>query len=168
MPRVQSSARRATHQAASAAISLNLTPMIDVTFQLLIYFLLGTSFVLGEEIYRVDLPDRSEARSRAIPLANESIVVRVRSIGSGPDDYALDIEGPVPPAGNAAELFAMLNASVVSTMNPEGTITRANPVVIAPTVDTRWEHAMDVFDAAVKAGFGRVAFATNVKSAATP
>ncbi|MDZ4830525.1 MAG: biopolymer transporter ExbD [Phycisphaerae bacterium] len=149
-------------------IALNLTPMIDVTFQLLIYFLLGTSFVLGEEIYRADLPNRSDVRSRATEVADEPIVVRVRSLGSGPDDYELDIDGPLSKVSSAAELEAMLNASIVSISNPQGTITRANPIVIAPTADARWEHAIEVFDAAVKARFGRVAFATGMNATVRP
>ena len=40
-------------------LEMNMTPMIDVVFQLLIYFLLGTSFAVGEQTFRMDLPDRS-------------------------------------------------------------------------------------------------------------
>ena len=36
----------------------DLTPMIDVVFQLLVYFLVSTNFARGEQVYRVDLPSR--------------------------------------------------------------------------------------------------------------
>ena len=40
---------------------VDITPMIDVVFQLLIYFLVATNFALGEQVFRLDLPDRSGA-----------------------------------------------------------------------------------------------------------
>ena len=44
-----------------ARIALNLTAMIDVVFLLLIYFMVATEFKAGEEIFRLDLPERQAA-----------------------------------------------------------------------------------------------------------
>ncbi|MFO0828174.1 MAG: biopolymer transporter ExbD [Phycisphaerales bacterium] len=168
MPRARERAsqpRRRSPGHSPATLALNLTPMIDVTFQLLVYFLLATSFVLGEEIYRVDLPDRSEQRVRNVRMASDAIVIHVRSTGSGVDDYALDVEGPLPNVTTAAQLAEALAGSVVSVANPRGTTTRSSPIVIAPTADARWEHAVTAFDAAVKAGFRHVAFAPGAREA---
>lgn len=142
-----------------------MTPMIDVTFQLLIYFLLGTSFVLGEEIYRVDLPDRTERRERGEGTGDEPIVIRIRSQSAELNDYRVDLEGPLSALPADRSLAEGLRASIVSADNPNGLVSRRTPVVIAPSADTRWEHAVDVFDAAVKAGFNRVAFAPTSKDA---
>ncbi|MBL9147744.1 MAG: biopolymer transporter ExbD [Phycisphaerae bacterium] len=155
--------RRAT--AGAASLSLNMTPMIDVTFQLLIYFLLGTSFVLGEEIYRVDLPDRTERRERGEGTGEDPIVIRIRSQSAELNDYRVDLEGPLSTLPTDRSLAEGLRASIVSAENPNGLVSRRTPVVIAPSADTRWEHAVDVFDAAVKAGFNRVAFAPTSKDA---
>ena len=46
-----------------ARTEFNLTSMIDVVFQLLIYFIVGTTFAMGEQSYRMDLPER-EGRGR--------------------------------------------------------------------------------------------------------
>lgn len=142
-----------------------MTPMIDVTFQLLIYFLLGTSFVLGEEIYRVDLPDRTERRERGEGTGEDPIVIRIRSQSAELNDYRVDLEGPLSTLPTDRSLAEGLRASIVSAENPNGLVSRRTPVVIAPSADTRWEHAVDVFDAAVKAGFNRVAFAPTSKDA---
>ena len=53
--RQQTGGRRSAPSPPKA--ELNLTPMIDVVFQLLIYFLLGTSFAVGEQTFRMDLPE---------------------------------------------------------------------------------------------------------------
>ena len=52
---------RCGRRGGAAVMGLNLTPMIDVVFQLLIYFMAATEFRLGEEIYRTDLPQRSSS-----------------------------------------------------------------------------------------------------------
>ena len=36
--------------------------MIDVVFQLLIYFLVATNFALGEQVFRLDLPNGERRR----------------------------------------------------------------------------------------------------------
>jgi hypothetical protein len=48
-----------------SGLSLNLTAMIDVVFLLLVYFMVGTEFKLGEEVFRLDLPDRQPSMAQA-------------------------------------------------------------------------------------------------------
>ncbi|MCZ6446340.1 MAG: biopolymer transporter ExbD, partial [Planctomycetota bacterium] len=52
---------RRRHRRSRARIGLNVTAMIDIVFLLLIYFLAATEFKLGEEVYRLDLPQRGLA-----------------------------------------------------------------------------------------------------------
>ena len=54
--------------------------MIDVVFQLLIYFLLGTSFAVGEQTFRMDLPDRS-GPSEVDPFELDDAPVVVEVLG---------------------------------------------------------------------------------------
>ncbi len=58
-------ARRRRHP-EPASTELNLTSMIDVVFQLLIYFIVGTSFAMGEQSYR-------RAPRRSIPSNSTTI-----------------------------------------------------------------------------------------------
>lgn len=139
---------------------LNLTAMIDVTFQLLIYFLLAASFALGEELYRLDLPDR-DARERRSAGASLEDPVFIRLAGSDERacTIAVEIDGFTQAPADAAALESLLRASAIDAANPTGTIARTQPIVIVATPDTRWEHAVAAFDAAVRAGFTRIAFA---------
>ena len=139
--------------------SLNITPMIDVVFQLLIYFLVVTNFALGEQVFRLDLPSRGASIENADPfqLEEEPLRIRVDSIGNDGREIALGIEGPYPEPADCAELEAFLRESI---SNPaEALFRRDHPIVIVPTPDTRWEHVVGAFNAAVRSGFRSVVFA---------
>ena len=72
---------RHRHGRGSPRIDLNLTAMIDVVFLLLVYFMAATEFKLGEEIYRLDLPQRGRA-SEPFELPRDPLRVVVASTGS--------------------------------------------------------------------------------------
>jgi biopolymer transport protein ExbD len=59
--------------------SLNLTPMIDIVFLLIIFFMVGTQFAQIERQYDIDLPTVSAAQ----PLTSlpDEIVINVRRNG---------------------------------------------------------------------------------------
>jgi biopolymer transport protein ExbD len=151
----------ARRRPVAKSIGLNLTPMIDVVFQLLIYFLLGTSFALGEELYRLDLPaarDRSGERGAA-RLLEGPIMIHVTSIGEGPADCRVRVEPEWIAAQDPRGLEAALRGAIVSPGNPEGVLVRSQPMLIAADPETRWEHAVLVFDLIVRSGFTHVGFA---------
>ena len=59
---------------------LNLTPMIDIVFLLIIFFMVGTQFAERERKYDVELPTVSDA----VPLTSQpdEIVVNVQADGT--------------------------------------------------------------------------------------
>ena len=93
--------------------SLNITPMIDVVFQLLIYFLVATNFALGEQVFRLDLPNRGGSTENTDPfeLEEEPLRIRVASIGDDGREISLSIEGPYPEPTDSDELETFLKAS---------------------------------------------------------
>ena len=60
-------------------LALNLTSMIDVTFLLLVYFMVATEFKLGEEVYKLDLPDRQAAQREIDPFELDEEPLQVRA-----------------------------------------------------------------------------------------
>ncbi len=58
-----------------------MTPLIDVVFQLLLFFLTATSFYRVEKDIKVDLPKASEGK--ATPRTQREITVNVRSEADG-------------------------------------------------------------------------------------
>jgi biopolymer transport protein ExbD len=156
---------RQRHARGPAKISLAMTSMIDVVFLLLIYFLVATDFRMGEELYRMDLPNRDDAGSGADPftLDDQPLRILVNSTGLGPDMYQLRIDGPYPQPPDFESLHAFLQQKQVNPENASigsGAMFESDhPVVIQPTKATRWEHAMEAFNAAARARYTNVTFA---------
>lgn len=139
--------------------SLNITPMIDVVFQLLIYFLVATNFALGEQVFRLDLPNRGGSTENTDPfeLEEEPLRIRVASIGDDGREISLSIEGPYPEPTDSDELETFLKAS--ASNQADALFRLDHPIVIVPTPTTRWEHVVDTFNAVVRSGFRSVVFA---------
>ena len=69
-----------TPDPAQEDMGLNLTPMIDVVFLLLIFFMLATTFLDPERAVELDLPPTEHAGEE--PVATDEIVVNVLEDGS--------------------------------------------------------------------------------------
>ncbi|MCZ6836009.1 MAG: biopolymer transporter ExbD [Planctomycetota bacterium] len=142
-------------------IKLNLTAMIDVVFLLLIYFMVATDFKVGEEIYRMDLPDRSQAQAEQDPfdLDEEPLRINVATSGLGRSRYQISIDGPYPQPDDFQELFEILRARQIRDNASGGLFEPDHPIVIQPTRTTQWEHAIEAFNAAARARYTNVIFA---------
>ncbi len=153
---------RRSRRRVAGDIGLNLTSMIDVVFLLLVYFMVATEFRSGEEVYKLDLPDRSGAASDdPFELDEEPLRVEVRSRGPVGEGLSLSgaiisVPGPYPQPMDFVELRAMLVDLRVG--GKSGLFPDDHPVVITATGDTRWQHALAAFNAAASAGFVNVSF----------
>ncbi len=117
-----------------AQVELNLTPMIDVVFQLLIYFLLGTSFAVGEQTFRLDVPDRGESvEIDPFELDVTPVVVQVAGAGrisvDGPWDGPVHVDALLVPTqkpahGERVPQVVDAWAPGASTRSPAQTITQ--------------------------------------------
>lgn len=149
---------RARRRREKPNIDLNLTSMIDVTFLLLVYFMVATQFRLGEEVYRLDLPDRQPSQSTADPfeLDDEPLKVRVATTGIRPGDYRVRLEGPYPQPRTFGELEEYLVQQRIGDASPGGLFAADHPVVVLPSAETSWQHALEAFNAAVRADYSNV------------
>lgn len=150
---------RPRRRGPGTGVGLNLTAMIDVTFLLLVYFMVATEFKRGEEVYRLDLP-RSVQSNRALDpfaLPEEPLVVRVAS--RGPEDVVLRLSAPYPSPSDFEDLHRFLREAKIAEGVPGGLFANDHPIVIEPTRSTRWEHAIGAFNAAVRARYTNVTFA---------
>ena len=142
---------------ASGRIGVNLTPMIDVVFQLLIYFLLATNFALGEQVFRLDLPDRGSGEVQdPFEIPEEPLRILVSSNGVNGESIGLKILGPYPQPDSLKSLEQFLIESRASAGG--GFFLEDHPVDIVPEETTHWEHVVDVFNAAIRAGYLKVRF----------
>ncbi len=140
-----------------ATIGLSLTAMIDVVFLLLVYFIASTEFRLGEEIYRLDLPQRGRPAD-PYELPREPIRLSVASIGDGPNAYVIRLE----PAGHQPTDFQELYEHLARNRRDEtglgGLFEPDHPILIEPAGNTRWEHTMGAFNAAARARYTNITF----------
>jgi biopolymer transport protein ExbD len=147
--------RESTH--GRTRLALSITPMIDVVFQLLIYFLLTAGLMSNERILRGELPPESPASRTNDPFALEvePLVIRVASLGESLQ-ISLSIDVPNPTNLEALEQF--LRDAMLNPTQPQGLFPPDHPIRIAPDPRTRWEHVVGVFNAAVTSGYTSIAF----------
>lgn len=140
------------------ALSLNMTPMIDVVFLLLIYFVLAAQLRPPERSLASDVPARLEGGAAAadpFELPRRPILLSVRSFGAGPAEFTITTDDPtVGASADLASLSARL-AEVRGALVPEDQV-----FIVQPAPATRWEHALRVFGAVQRAGFGSVRLAS--------
>lgn len=136
---------------------MNLTPMIDVVFQLMIYFLLATNFALGEQVFKLDLPDRGgDVLKDPFEIPEEPLRILVRSIGFEGNTMEIEIEGPYPQPDSLKSLEHFLFES--RARDDSGYFLEDHPVDIVPEETTHWNHVVDVFNATIRAGYLKVRF----------
>lgn len=135
------------------AVELQLTPMIDCVFLLMIYFIWSSSFAIVERTLPSQLSQQASgsgpgSSSAPPPEADfDKVIVRVLAGDSGP---AWQVNGA--PTGSLAELG--------QTLRSIARIKRDVPVVLDPLGEVPLGDAIDVFDLARLAGFQKIQFAT--------
>lgn len=139
------------HSTRGSAYDIPMTPMIDVVFLLLVYFVWTASFQLAE--YRlpsaVSVAGTSAASASDTPPPEadfEQIVVRVLWEDAGPA-WRVN-EQPVADLASVRETL-----SRIARIQPEV------PVVLHPDAKVPVGHVIEAYDAARQAGFPRVRFA---------
>jgi len=126
-----------------------LTPMIDVTFQLLIFFLLACQFRYTEGQIQATLPAVAGPESIPSPKVDPiSVTLSPAGDGSG---VLIEVAG-AGTTGSATELHGML-VQLRERFSDEV------PVLIKPTSRVWWNHVVDAFNQAVRAKFKNIAFA---------
>jgi len=135
-----------------ASVQPPLTPMIDVTFQLLLYFLLTSTFQPNEGEIPGTLPSAGHTTAPDDPLKPIRVTVSPEGMMAENAQYQV---GRLAPVTTPEELFEALAGQ--RRQFPDADI----PVVIKPQGDVRWQFVTEVFNAAIRAKFKKIAFATS-------
>ena len=126
-----------------------LTPMIDVTFQLLLFFLLTMTFRQAEGVIPGSLPQEAGITT-ASPVDLKPIVITIRPVA---DAAIYEMSGLMAEIPSGERLYAHLKARQDQLRSAEA------PVVIRPEADVPWEYVVEAFSQSVKAKFKNVGFA---------
>ncbi|MEM1423275.1 MAG: biopolymer transporter ExbD [Planctomycetota bacterium] len=143
--------RAMLREASGGGVRLNMTPMIDVVFLLLIYFVLVADFARPSAVAELDVVRRAE-RASDDPFALPEVpsTIGVTSVGQGRGAFAIASE----QALFVGDDFDGAVRMAVATLGAD------HPVIVRPGVGARWEHAVVVYRTLRGAGFVRVELAT--------
>jgi biopolymer transport protein ExbD len=132
-------------------IVLHLAPMIDVTFLLLIFFLVSTRFGQAEGVLASQMPHQGQGQSVALPMS--PLVVRIHQVGPDLDDFEILIDHFTEVPRSFGEL-----ATYLREIQAQPGFDAETPVVLMPQPDVAWDHVVNAWNAALRAGYRTVAF----------
>lgn len=136
---------------------LNIIPMLDVCFNLLIFFISTAQFAVGEGVLPADLPMGQGKSSASAKPPEQPIVIQIVNLGG--DSISIQLEAvPTPPA-SFNELYKTLMSLKNTPSNPSGPFNADDPVIIRPDGAVKWGHIVNAFNAAVRARYTNVSFA---------
>lgn len=126
-------------------VDVNLTPLIDVVFLLLIFFMVSTTFIRESEI-ELTLPEAS---------------AEVRENPQDTIEIAIDVNGRYFVNGNAL-INAQLN-TIRQALNDVRPADVEPVVIISADANASHQAVVTVMDAARQVGLTRVTFPTNIR-----
>ncbi|HOD82842.1 MAG: Biopolymer transport protein ExbD/TolR [Planctomycetes bacterium ADurb.Bin126] len=132
-----------------------MTPMIDVTFQLLIFFILTSTFRQAEGQIPGSLPKQGQGGVSAEEKLDRPINITIYP--AGVDSVAYEIEGLPQRLSDAGQLYQHLMGRQ-QAVGAQGT---KIPVVIKPLGSVQWRWVTEAFNQSVRAKFENVGFATS-------
>lgn len=136
-----------------------LTPMIDVTFQLLLFFILTCEFRVEEGRIPGTLPPIEGLRSSEV-ITPKEIKISLQRTGFTEDGGRLEVTyfiNRTDGSSTPQQLFLKLQ----QRQRDLGGLTEAQevPIVIEPNDDVPWEFVVEAFSQAVRAKFKKIGFA---------
>lgn len=133
-------------------MELQLTSMIDVIFQLLIYFVITANFVIDEGTIKATMPGQS-APTDEIEEPDLPYYIDLITADDGVT-YSIRVDHKLVNGG-ASELHGYLEELLRSNTIEPDTI-----IQIRPQNNVRWQHVVNVFNACTRADLEKVGFAT--------
>ncbi len=156
----QQEKRRKQRDTGGDAMQLNLTSMIDVVFQLLIYFVVTASFTIGEGVITAKLPSGPGTPQQSKQPPERPLEIILNTGGDIGTEYRVSIKGL---AGQPRSFTELSDTLIQLQYDPQRGLNGAykpdNPVIIKPDVSVRWQHVVNAFNAAVRARYSNVSFA---------
>jgi biopolymer transport protein ExbD len=134
-------------------MQLNLTSMIDVIFQLLIYFVITASFAANEGVLATKLPHGGQQRAT---MAMPAMPLTIDIASAGPIGSRIQLNNEAV-AGFSALTERLIKLQDNPKRGRQGAFAPDNPVKIRPHGEVRWQHVVNAFNAAIRAQYEEVA-----------
>lgn len=136
-----------SHSTSSGDVGSSMTPMIDVVFQLLIYFLCTASFAMSEQLLPTTLPPTGAATYNAPKEVQELELIRI-SLSQGGGDLRIDLNGN--PCASVAELRDRLRQLLALA---------ELPAVLDVGPEVQLGHVVAIYDTCLVVGLKDIHFA---------
>ena len=145
-------------------IGLQLTSMIDVIFQLLIYFVITANFMIDEGTVKATMPGQS-APVTEIVVPDPPVYIDLHSSDDGMT-YRIVVDGmPLGNqpgggggAGGSGGASALYDYLIVQLQDRNGVLDPDSDIRIRPQGKVRWQHVVNVFNACTRAELANVGF----------
>ena len=153
--------KRLKHKPSIRVAALNITSMMDLVLNLLLFFVLSASFAMSEGNLPATLPTGGGtgaglADDTTKPPENP-IVISLHMIGN--DQAMIQIDGSNTVPRNIDDLYDMLKNWNRANNSSTGIYAADNPITIKPDRATNWKQVVDVFNAVIRARYTSVGFA---------
>lgn len=148
----QSVAPRRRRSRIGRISELKLTSMLDVTFLLLIFFILTVNFNVSEGILPADLLTEGSGPLSAPQVPTTPVVVRLADAGHG----VLAIQLQDEPVVHFQQLHDKLEQWHID--QPGGFLASDNPIRIAPQGRVPWQSVMEAMNTVYRADYRNVQF----------
>ena len=125
-----------------------LTPMIDVTFQLLIFFMLTTTFRQAEGQIPATLPKESGGAPSVIDELKRPVKIILHPRGEGFSGCSYEIRGVAGVKSTPDDLFRTLDQMPSKEV----------PLIIKPRADVRMKFVIEAYNQSVRAKFKNISF----------
>ena len=122
---------------------VNLTPMIDVVFLLLLFFMVSTSFI-KESSMKVDLPEANQQAVIDVKVKPIDILIHA--------DGRFEISETILPAPTAEELKQLLQQQVGEQVDPH--------IIISADAIAQYQDIVTAMDVVQQLGYQRLSLAT--------
>lgn len=132
-------------------VSINLTPLIDIVFLLLIFFMVSTTFQRETEL-EIALPEAS-AKAKAAEVVS-AVVLEIDSDGV----YRLGIRAD----GEWSEVISVSADKLSETLDGISTKHETTTLIIKADAKTRHQAVVRALDAAQRAGLKKIKFAAEM------
>ena len=132
-------------------VSINLTPLIDIVFLLLIFFMVSTTFQRETEL-EIALPEAS-AKTKVTEVAS-AVVLEIDSDGV----YRLGIRAD----GEWSEVLSVSADKLSETLDGISTKHETTTLIIKADAKTRHQAVVRALDAAQRAGLKKIKFAAEM------
>ena len=157
---------RKTEQNSEPEMGLNLTPMIDVVFQLLIFFILAGKFRVPEGRLDANLPPEGGPTKGKIDKI-EDIRITIRNLtGNNKDDPDVLVE--LGEDDYRGVRILERGDDTLATLQKKLGEPEKQGVVIVAEGEVRFHWIMRALNASARAGFQKISFAAPIKTAVKP